>query len=152
MEVNDNLEEKIVVNDETSEVEKYENLYMKALADLDNYRRTSVYRMTLKMKAYRIDVIKNVIAPSYNDIYRGCIGNNENTGLNLIMANYKSDLDKFGLIVVDDLVGKEFDPNTMEVVGLSDDSNEDKKVSRVVGVGFIDKCTNDVYVHAKVVL
>ena len=130
----------------------YKDLYIRSVADFDNFKKNMNNKMNNVEKNTISTIISDIIAPIYNDLRRGV--QNDINGCDLILKNVKSSLDRLKIKVIDDdIINKQFNTDYMNAISSvnCNDPQLDGTVECVIEPGFIDE-SNKAYVYAKVVV
>lgn len=131
----------------------YKDLYTRSLADYQNMKNRYEKMLAEKDRSVLANVMKSIVAPLYNDIARG-IKNGVN-GCDIMMKNLERSLDSEDISVIGvDLIGREFDVDSMEAVTSIPTRDEDKnnKVADIMEYGLKDVRTGKVDVFSKVIV
>lgn len=131
----------------------YKDLYIRSLADYENMKKFMENRNLHSKRDAYAEILKDVIAPVYNDLCRGV--SNDINGCENILMNLINSIRKFNIDVYDiDLIGQKFDDSIMNAVMIEKTENEeyDGNVFSVLEPAFIDLETGKTLIYAKVVV
>lgn len=161
------MEEEVKKNDEIidNKIEKeeikeinvdYKDMYLRALADLDNYKKRSEEEKQEFRKMASFNIISEFL-DIYNNLKQAesfIPGDQKELGwvkgVVMITAQFKERFSQFGLEEFNTL-GKAFDHNTMDAISTEkDESKENDIVLKEINSGF--KIGDKVVQHAKVVV
>lgn len=126
----------------TEAAENYNN-YLRAVADLDTYRRR-VAREKDELRQYAISGVLEDFLPVYDNLALGLASAEQSSdpkvlvqGIQMVLAQFKSLLGDNGVAEINPPKGGEFDPNTQEAFQtLPSDEVEEGKVLSVMRKGF----------------
>lgn len=135
------LEEQLVAA-KAEAAENYNN-YLRAVADLDTYRRR-VMREKEELKQYAISGLLEDFLPIYDNLGLGLMSAEQSSdpkvvvqGIQMVMAQFRSLLEENGISEVAPKKGDEFDPNTAEAYQTKPSSDvEEGKVLSLMRKGF----------------
>lgn len=116
----------------------------RALADYQNLQRRTIEERMAFIKLANKDFCQILLQPLEH--LSLAASNIKDQGLNMVVEQFWKELKDFGLEELD-VLGKNFDLNTMEVV---DKQGDGEKVSKVVRKGY--KLNGEVIQHAQVIL
>jgi molecular chaperone GrpE len=135
------LEEQLVAA-KAEAAENYNN-YLRAVADLDTYRRR-VMREKEELKQYAISGLLEDFLPIYDNLGLGLMSAEQSSdpkvvvqGIQMVMAQFRSLLEENGISEVAPKKGDVFDPNTAEAYQTKPSSDvEEGKVLSLMRKGF----------------
>ncbi len=133
------------LNDATAAAEKNKDLYLRAMADLDTYKR-KVQREKQELAAFAIQPFIEELLPSLDHLDMAIEsaksgGDSQNliVGVEMVRNHIKKVFENYGVEEVG-AVGKDFDPNFEECMSQEpSDELEDNKVVKVVRKGYTFK-------------
>lgn len=126
------------------EVQELKDKYLRLYSEFDNYRRRTAKERLDLIKTASEDVLKDII-PVVDDFERAFRAHEKEEdaekvriGNQLVFQKLVKTLDNKGLKVMDDLIGKPFDPETQEAITQIPAPNEEMrgKVVDVVEKGY----------------
>lgn len=131
------MEENVVLDNDVentakSELEEMEDRYKRLFAEFENYKKRSSKERESLYKMITGDVLL-VMLPIMDNLEKAASSETSDKayqeGVNLVVKQYKSALEKFGLKEIE-TIGKRFDPELHEAVGHID--NPDKGEQEIV--------------------
>jgi len=119
------------------------NNYLRAVADLDTYRRR-VMREKDELKQYAISGLLGDLLPVYDNLGLGLMSAEQSSdpkvvvqGIQMVLAQFKTLLEDNGIAEIAPEAGEDFDPNTAEAFQTQpSDEIEEGKVLSLLRKGF----------------
>ena len=131
----------------------YKEMYIRSLADYQNMK-TRTDKMIAQMdRSILSNVIKDIVAPLYNDVRRGV--KNGVSGCELMMKNIEKSLKDYSISIIgDEIIGKEFDTDRMSAITstVTDNIEQLNTVADVIYYGMVDDQTKKTIVFSNVIV
>jgi molecular chaperone GrpE len=123
------------------EMDRLRELYLRKLADFENYRKRQEKEMSEFKRFANADLMRDCL-PVIDNLERGLaapIGNGEalRTGVDLVLRQFKDVLTRYGLIEIDP-AGERFDPEVHEAIQRLEDAGiSENTVVQVLQKGYL---------------
>jgi molecular chaperone GrpE len=155
-------EEIKLVNDDidtTAQTEdiNYKDLYIRLLADHDNYVKRNNKNMMESIRRAQSNVMNDVVMTIYNDL--NCAVEQNVEGADLLLSKMKNNIEKLDYDVIDisfitDILGSCFDTDYCEAISTMPctDEYDANEVMFVTKVGLYDKRKKNTVTHAQCIV
>ena len=143
-EVEPEVEQKSEVDTLKEEVEQYKTKYLRAIADYQNFERRMMEQQKELRNIIKADVIQ-MFLPTLDTLHKAEMFIKD-PGLKMVMDQFNQTFEQAGVKEMD-LVGKEFDPHTAEVIDIVE-GDVDNIITEVLRKGYT--LNGNVIQHAQV--